>query len=64
MPSVGLPELIVIMLILALVFGGSRLPKIGENLGRSFGKFKRGVTPKDDGGTSDDEAAEDAEIVD
>jgi len=65
-PTVGLPELIVIALILILVFGGSRLPKLGEDLGRTFGKLKRGASRGDPSPDSrgDDAAAQDADIVD
>jgi sec-independent protein translocase protein TatA len=42
-PNLGLSELIVILMILLLVFGASRLPKIGESLGRTLRGFKRGM---------------------
>lgn len=42
MPNLGLSELIVIFLILLLVFGASRLPALGEGLGRTLRGFKRG----------------------
>lgn len=42
MSTIGLPELIVIAMILILVFGASRLPKIGEGLGRAVRNLKRG----------------------
>lgn len=41
MPSLGLPELVVIGMILMLVFGASRLPSLGESLGRSVRTLKR-----------------------
>lgn len=43
MPNLGITELIVILMILLLVFGGSRLPQIGESLGRTARSFKRGL---------------------
>lgn len=43
MPNIGLSELIVILMILLLVFGASRLPQIGESLGRTVRGFKRGM---------------------
>jgi sec-independent protein translocase protein TatA len=42
-PNLGFTELIVILMILLLVFGGSRLPQIGESLGRTARHFKRGL---------------------
>ena len=44
MPNLGLSELIVIFMILLLVFGASRLPALGEGLGRTIRGFKRGVS--------------------
>jgi sec-independent protein translocase protein TatA len=35
-------ELVVIFMILLLVFGASRLPALGEGLGRTIRGFKRG----------------------
>ena len=43
MPNLGASELIVIFLILLLVFGASRLPALGEGLGRTIRGFKRGI---------------------
>jgi sec-independent protein translocase protein TatA len=48
-------ELIVILVIVLLVFGASRLPQIGEGVGKAIRNLKRGlntdeeieVTPKD-----------------
>lgn len=40
----GLPELVVIALIVLLLFGGSKLPNLMRNLGRSTNEFKRGMS--------------------
>lgn len=48
--GVGQPELMVIILILLLVFGSSRLPKLAKTLGESIGALKDGFS----GGKSDD----------
>lgn len=47
MPHVGVPELIVILMILVLVFGASRLPQIGEGMGKAIRNFKRGMASDD-----------------
>ena len=47
MPSIGLPELIVILMILVVVFGASRLPQLGESVGRTIRNFKRGLAEDD-----------------
>ncbi len=38
----GVTELIVIFMILLVVFGASRLPALGESLGKTVRSFKRG----------------------
>lgn len=48
MPNIGFPELIVILLILVLVFGASRLPALGEGMGKAIRSFKRGVAQNED----------------
>ena len=37
----GVPELLLILLIVLLVFGAGKLPSIGDSLGRSIRNFKR-----------------------
>ncbi len=36
-------ELIIVVLVVTLVFGASRLPQIGDALGRSIRNFKKSV---------------------
>ncbi len=40
MGPIGIPELIVILLIVVLIFGASRLPEIGKGLGKAITNFK------------------------
>ena len=42
----GVPELLVILVIVLILFGGKRLPEIGRALGKSIREFK-GATGKD-----------------
>jgi sec-independent protein translocase protein TatA len=47
MGRIGLPELLLIVLILALVFGANRLPELGRGLGKAIRGFKD-ATHEDD----------------
>jgi sec-independent protein translocase protein TatA len=40
MGPIGIPELIIILLILVLIFGASRLPEIGKGIGQAITNFK------------------------
>ncbi len=44
---IGLPELIVLLVVVLLVFGPKRLPEMGRSLGRGMREFKDSVTGKD-----------------
>jgi sec-independent protein translocase protein TatA len=50
MGSLGSTELIIIVVIVLLVFGGSQLPKLAKNLGKAQKEFKQGLSDgmKDD----------------
>lgn len=48
MGSLGFPELLVILVIVLLVFGGGKLPGIGDALGRSIRNFKKAATGDED----------------
>lgn len=48
--GLGAPELILILVIILVIFGGSQLPKLARNLGNSAKELRKGL--KDDGSTS------------
>jgi sec-independent protein translocase protein TatA len=43
MPNLGAPELIIIALVILLLFGATRLPKLGKSMGQSIKGFKDGL---------------------
>ncbi len=48
MPNVGITELIIILVILLLLFGSTRLPQLAKGMGKSIKEFKRGVSEGDE----------------
>ena len=56
--SFGPTELIIVLLIVLLLFGGAKLPKLARSLGEASKEFKKGVDDsskeesKDDGKTA------------
>ncbi|MBA3015162.1 MAG: twin-arginine translocase TatA/TatE family subunit [Proteobacteria bacterium] len=48
--GLGTPELIIIMGIAFLVFGGKKLPEIGAGLGKGIRSFKNGLRDVEDTG--------------
>jgi sec-independent protein translocase protein TatA len=45
----GLPELLVILVIVVVIFGASKLPQLGRGLGEGISNFREGLSKgKDD----------------
>ena len=44
MPSIGAPELIILLLVVLLLFGSTRLPKLARSMGEASREFKKGVS--------------------
>lgn len=40
--GLGLPELIIILVILLLLFGSTKLPKLAKSIGESAGELQKG----------------------
>jgi sec-independent protein translocase protein TatA len=45
---IGVPELLILLLVVLLVFGPKKLPEMGKSLGRGMREFKSSVTGKED----------------
>jgi len=52
--NLGTPELLVILLIVLLVFGGAKLPKLARSLGQAQKEFKSGLQDGDEDKSTDD----------
>ncbi len=48
MGSLGMPELLVILVIVVVIFGAGKLPQIGENLGKAIRNFKKSTHERDE----------------
>jgi len=50
--GIGMPELLVILVIILIIFGAGKLPQIGEGLGKGIRNFKKATTkePEDSDG--------------
>ena len=42
--GIGMPELLVILVIVLLIFGAGKLPEIGEGLGRAIRGFRKSMS--------------------
>jgi sec-independent protein translocase protein TatA len=54
MGGLGTGELLIILIVVLVLFGGAKLPKLARSLGQAQNEFKRGL--KD--GAADDDAAD------
>jgi sec-independent protein translocase protein TatA len=58
MPGIGIPELLIVLVVVLLVFGPKRLPQLGRQLGGGMREFKDSIQGKDsDVDEADDDAA-------
>lgn len=47
-PSIGFPELMIVLVIVLLLFGANKLPEIGSSLGKAIRNFKRSTSEPDE----------------
>jgi sec-independent protein translocase protein TatA len=57
--GIGIPELLIILVIVLLIFGAGKLPQIGGNIGKAIKNFKGGVREDEEIEPSQREAIED-----
>jgi len=56
--SIGMPELLIVLVIIIIIFGVGKLPEIGGALGKGIREFR---TASEGGGADEKKAAEDKE---
>ncbi len=62
MGGIGMPELLIVVGVIVLLFGGSKLPKLARSIGQASTEFKKGVKQgADDDAPAGDTAAGGAE---
>jgi sec-independent protein translocase protein TatA len=54
MGGLGAPELIIVLVVVLVLFGGAKLPKLARSLGQASQEFKAGIA---EGSAKDAEAA-------
>lgn len=57
--GIGIPELLIILVIVLVIFGAGKLPQIGGNLGKAIKNFKGGVKEDEVKGPAKQEKLED-----
>ena len=57
MPGIGIPELLIVLVVVLLVFGPKRLPQLGKQLGGGMREFKDSIQGKDKDVEDADDAA-------
>lgn len=46
--GLGMGELLIVLIIVVLFFGGRKLPQLGSSLGESIKNFKKGIKEDDE----------------
>ncbi|MFM8519576.1 MAG: twin-arginine translocase TatA/TatE family subunit [Solirubrobacterales bacterium] len=63
LPNVGIPELLILLAILVLIFGPKRIPQAARSLGRSLKNFRDSVSGEEKGELPEGEAEKAAPVA-
>ncbi len=50
--GIGMPELLIILVIILIIFGAGKLPEIGKGLGKGIRNFKKATSGMDETDTA------------
>ena len=53
--NLGAPELLIVLLVILVLFGGAKLPKLARSMGQAQSEFKRGLKEPGKDNADDDE---------
>jgi sec-independent protein translocase protein TatA len=53
--NLGAPELMIVLLVVLVLFGGAKLPKLARSMGQAQNEFRKGIRQ---GADADDEPSE------
>jgi sec-independent protein translocase protein TatA len=53
MPNLGLPELIIILVVVLVIFGAKKIPDLAKGIGRGIKDFKKELKDDDEDKSSD-----------
>ncbi|MEA1967657.1 MAG: twin-arginine translocase TatA/TatE family subunit [Thermodesulfobacteriota bacterium] len=57
--GIGMPELIIILVIIIIIFGAGKLPELGSGVGKGIKNFKKAIKESGIGGKDKDGVLED-----
>ncbi len=61
LPTLGVTELLVILLIVVVIFGAKKLPMLGKGLGEGIKNFKKGIKSSNEPTSLEDSSGTDEE---
>ena len=60
--TLGLPEMLIILAIVFLIFGANKLPQLGSGLGEGIKNFKKSIKGAGDDDTPEDKSNEESKV--